>query len=176
MVYPKMKRVKLRFVLFIALFLFLFPFSCSRLFWNLTKAMRKPGEKMLTLPDKVAQQYECSQRKLPFFMVEKNEVVPVELKPGDEFNHHFSYVMCPAIPSQTIKATLYRKIYYQGRIVFQDVTENFEIKPGRWAVDAFITIPTNAPPGIYSLETEIISSLIQYKAVRSFAVLKRRKK
>ena len=144
--------------------------SCGRIFWELEKATRKPGEKMVTLPDPVAQEYNCSKKKLPFFTVEKNEVFHAKVKPGEEFNHHFVYVMCPAIPAQIINSVLYRRIYYQGEVVFQDVTKNFKIKPGRWAVDAYITVPSHALPGIYSLEMEIVSDSIKFKDSKSFVV------
>ncbi len=148
----------------------IFSISCTQVLWKIEKTIRKPGEKMVTLPDLVAKEYNCNNRKLPFFAVEENEVFPTKMKPGEEFNHHFVYVMCPAVPAQVINSTLYRRIYYEGKVIFQDVTKNFKLKPGRWAIDAYIITPPQAFPGIYSLEMAIISAPIKFKDSRSFVI------
>lgn len=144
--------------------------SCSGIFWQIEKAMRKPGEKIVTLPEKVAVEYKCNEKQLPFFYVEKNEVSPTMISPGMELNHHLVYVMCPTVPSEVINAILFRRIYYQGKMIFQDITENFKIKPGRWVVDVYIIVPPKATQGVYSLEMEIKSDKIRFKDAKTFIV------
>jgi len=145
--------------------------SCSGIIWQLEKTVRKPGEKIVNFPEKVAVEYKCSEKKLPFFYVERNELSPTKINPGTEINHHFVYVMCPSFPSEVIDAKLYRRIYYQGKIVFEDITENFKIKPGRWEVNAYIIVPPEATTGVYSLEMEIRSNKIRFKDAKTFVIL-----
>jgi len=80
------------------------------------------------------------------------EVVPQMIKPGARVNYRLSYVMCPRKPSETIKTSLQRRILFRGEQVARDVKDDFELKPGRWVVDSFFTLPTNSPLGVYALE------------------------
>lgn len=123
-------------------------------YWNLQKDMRKPGEELLTHPNDVWKKYDCGNKKLPMLSIENNEIMPPKLPPGKELNHHFEYVMCPAKPSQVIQGNLTRLIYYKNQVIFKDVSRNFEFKPGKWSLDAFITIANEAKPGVYSLEVK----------------------
>ncbi len=150
------------FILTLVLFISPFIISCAQLntvgdqiqlfYWDIQKNMRKPGEKLITHPNQVWEKYHCGKKDLPLFLVETNEILPPKLHAGKELNHHFVYVMCPAEPSQVIRGRLTRSIYYKGHVIFKDETDNFEFKPGEWCVDAFITIPPEAEPGVYSLE------------------------
>ena len=103
-------------------------------------------------------------------VVETNEILPPQLNAGKELNHHFTYVMCPAMPSQVIKGKLTRLIHYEGRIIFEDVTDDFELKPGEWSVDAFIDIPPQAEPGVYSFEVRFSSGEHTFSKSRHFVV------
>lgn len=124
---------------------------------NIQKSFRTPGEKLLQNPDTVWKEHNCDQIRLPLVAVEENELIPPMLKPGEDFNHHLVYSMCPARPSEVYPGDLYRIIYYKGEKVFEDVSRNFEFKPGKWSVDAFINIPAQANPGIYSLEVRFMA-------------------
>ena len=154
----------------VALFLLIFLVACAPVYWDIKKSLRKPGETFKEHPEKVWKEYECDQKKLPFIKILSYEVIPPELLPGEEINQHFEYVMCPAFPAQVIQGTLYRRIYYRGKIIFEDVTKHFEFKPGKWAVDAFITVPPSAPPGVYYLSLEFRSSRFNFKKGKDFVV------
>lgn len=139
-------------------------------YWDIQKSMRKPGEKLLTHPNKVHAKYNCATRRLPFFQIEKNEILPPRLYAGKELNHHLIYVMCPAKPSQIISGKLTRSIYYKSRSIFKDVIKNFEFKPGEWSIDAFIKVPEAAEPGVYSLEVAFSGKGTSFRENQHFVV------
>ena len=139
-------------------------------YWDIQKTMRKPGEKLITHPDKVWEKYQCASKELPMLVVETNEILPPQLNSGEELNHHFTYIMCPASPSQVIKGRLTRLIYYEGRIIFKDITDDFELKPGEWSVDAFVDIPSQAKPGVYSFEVKFSNGEHAFSKSRHFVV------
>ncbi len=144
--------------------------SVEDIFWDVKKQMRKPGEKLVTHPDRVWRQYRCSNRKLPFIQIESNELLPPRLTAGEELNHHLVYVMCPARPAQVVGGQLNRTLYFRGRPLFTDRTPGFEFKPGRWAVDAFITVSPKAQTGVYSLETRFDKRSVRINATQHFVV------
>jgi hypothetical protein len=113
--------------------------------------LRQPGERLASFPEPVAVEYDCAERRLPFFEVEEVELIPSRLRPGGELNHRFVYVMCPSRASEVIEGELYTRIQFKGKTVHSDAVER-ELQPGRWVVDSFITLPEQAPPGMYALE------------------------
>jgi len=126
--------------------------GCSALYQQAVAAIRQPGDHIATTPDQVWLDFRCTERKRPFARVESMEVVPQMIKPGARVNYRLSYVMCPRKPSETIKTSLQRRILFRGEQVARDVKDDFELKPGRWVVDSFFTLPTNSPLGVYALE------------------------
>ena len=107
---------------------------------------------MIIHPNLIWESDSCARKKLPFMLIEKSELMPTVITPGKEFNHRFIYVFCPrSKKSKPISGTLYRKIYFQGRLVFEDVSKRYQFKPGKWSVDAFITVPPEVKPGSYAL-------------------------
>ncbi len=144
--------------------------SCAPVYWELKKSLRKPGENLLAHPDKVWKEYHCEKQRRPFFKLTKYEILPLEVKPGEEINQHFEYIFCPAKPAQVLQGKLWRRIYFKGKLIFDDLTPNFEIKPGKWAVDAFIRVSPQASPGIYYLEIVFKSSQIKFKEGLNFVV------
>ena len=143
-------------------------------FWDMQKEMRVPGEKLLVHPDAVWNEFNCGKKVRPFVSVEKQELLPPETYPGEEFNHRFIYVMCPVGPARVITGNLYRRVYYKGRMIFQDVSKGFKIKPGKWNVDAFIKVPEQAKVGIYSVEVSFSSAQTQFIKSQNLVVIDRR--
>lgn len=145
--------------------------GCSPVYQQAIAAIRKPGEKVATTPDRIWREFKCETRARPFVQTESLQLVPERTTPGGRINYRLVYVMCPLHPSQVIATRVSRKILYQGQQVAMNVNENFEIKPGRWVVDAFFTLPANSPLGIYTLEVSFESPKGQaHKQVRSFEV------
>ena len=91
---------------------------------------REPGAKLVTFPGKVAEEYKCSERRLPFFEVEASELTPYKIRPGSKLQHRFIYVMCPSQISGVIPGTLYTRIHYRGKPIYTNMT-NHELQPGR---------------------------------------------
>jgi hypothetical protein len=128
--------------------------ACATPVWigNLKRSMREPGQELVDLPAKVERQYDCKEKKLPFFRLEKNELNPRRVRQGGELNHRIIYAMCPESPTEVIEGTLVTRIRFKGEAIATETLDPFEIKPGRWIVDAFITLPESAEEGVYALE------------------------
>lgn len=136
--------------------------------------MREPGEKLVTFPQAVAEEYSCAKRRLPFVEVEQSELIPSRMRPGARLNRRFVYVMCPARASGVIAGTLTTRIRFRGKIVHRDSVQR-DLQPGRWVVDAFVTMPDKAMPGRYALETSFESSEGRFSLRSDFLVEEERK-
>ena len=134
------------------------------------RALREPGATLLTLPDDVADKYECSSRRLPYFVFEKQEVNPKRVYAGDEFNHRFVYALCPRRATEVVTGTLRTRIRYKDRVIVQDEDEEFELQPGRWAVDSFVRLPDAASVGVYAIELEFTSRRVKFEHEATFGV------
>lgn len=122
--------------------------------WEQNSAMTlpRPGENLIIHPSFIQESDSCNRKKLPLLLIEKSELMPTIVSPGKEFNHRLIYVFCPrSKKSKPISGTLYRKIYFQGQLVFEDVSKRYQFKPGKWSVDAFITVPPEVKPGSYAV-------------------------
>jgi hypothetical protein len=145
--------------------------GCSAIYQQVVAASRQPGEQIATTPDKLWQELDCGNRERPFVRAESMEVVPEMIKPGGRVNYRLIYVMCPKKPSETIKTRVTRTMLFKGEQVARNVNEAFEIKPGRWVVDSFFTLPVDSPLGVYALEVGFEAPNGQaHKQVRSFVV------
>jgi hypothetical protein len=133
--------------------------GCATPVWvgKLRRAVREPGQELVDLPGKVERQYGCAEKKLPYFRLEKNELNPNRVPAGGELNHRMIYAMCPEKPTEVIEGTLVTRIRFKGTPIVTETLEPFELKPGRWIVDAFITLPENAEEGVYALEVGFTS-------------------
>ena len=128
-----------------------------------------PGEKMLTFPEPVAREYQCSRRGLPFFEIEKNELTPHRTRPGSRLDHSLVYVMCPSRISEVVSGKLYTRIHFKGKTVHTDVKEQ-DLQPGRWQITSFIKLPEQAVPGIYALEARFESRKGRFNVHSDFLV------
>lgn len=132
------------------------------LFWDLERKLRKPGERLVAQPAAVWKELGCDQRPLPYFVMEKNEILPASIAPGRTFNHRLEYVLCVAGAGDSITGTLTRRIRYKGNVVFKDATNRFELKPGRWRIDATIDTPPGAKAGVYAFEAAFSSDTVNF--------------
>ena len=145
--------------------------GCTPLYQRALASMRQPGEQIETSPDQVWDDLECAKRQRPFVRVESMEVVPEMMNPGDRVNYRIIYAMCPLNPSEVVKARVLRKILFKGEQVASNVNDALELKPGRWVVDSFFTLPPESPVGVYSLEVNLETpDRKTQKKVRSFVV------
>ena len=142
--------------------------GCSALHQQIVAAARQPGDQIVTTPETVLKEPNCASRARPFAQLESMEVLPEMVKPGARVNYRVIYVMCPLKLAESIKTRVIRSIFFKGEQVARNVKDDFELKPGRWIVDSFFTLPPDSPIGVYALE--VIFDSQPQKQVRSFVV------
>ncbi len=51
--------------------------GCATPVWvgKVRRAVREPGQELVDLPTKIQRQYDCDEKKLPFFQLEKNTLI-----------------------------------------------------------------------------------------------------
>ena len=59
---------------------------------------------------------------------------------------------------------------HRGRAVVHEGDSEYDLKPGRWAIDSFVRLPEEAEVGIYAFELEFRSDLIEFEKSMTFAV------
>jgi hypothetical protein len=144
--------------------------SCASMRWSLQKALRDPGEHLESFPEEVWEEYDCDAQKRPFFIIEENQLVPRRVKVGGEFNHRMVYVMCPPRPTGVVSGRLRTRIRFRGNPIVRETTEAYEIKPGRWVVDAEVALPESAEPGIYAYELAFKGAALSFEKSLTFVV------
>jgi hypothetical protein len=144
--------------------------GCAGLRWSVTKAFREEGVVNLSFPEEVWKEYDCDNQKRPFFIIEDNELVPPKVEAGNDFNHRLVYVMCPANPTEVAAGVLATRIHFEGDVIVDARDESYEIKPGRWVVDAFVEIPENAEPGVYAYEIDFSGEGLAFSKSLTFLV------
>jgi hypothetical protein len=144
--------------------------GCAGTRWWVQKSLRSPGEKLAAFPDAVWQEYDCSAQKRPFFIIESNELVPPQVRSGGEFNHRLVYVMCPVNPTEVVTGQLATRIRFKGTPIVVDTLPGWDLKPGRWVVDAMVALPETAEPGIYTYELQFASEPVAFEKSLTFVV------
>jgi hypothetical protein len=144
--------------------------GCAPLRWGVQKAWREQGARLADFPEAVAEEYACRRRRLPFFRVERSEIVPPRVSAGGEFNHRLVTVLCPARPTEVEVGRLVEAIRFRGRLLHREARERFEIRPGRWVLDAFVELPTDAEPGVYAYELRFEGPSLAFEETSSFVV------
>jgi hypothetical protein len=144
--------------------------GCASLYWDAKKALRQQGARLEAFPEQVAAQYDCAERNLPFFKIERSEVVPPRVRSGGEFNHRMVTVLCPARATEVERGRLLQSIRFRGDVVHREETRHFEIRPGRWVVDAFVDVPADTEPGVYAYELHFEGPNLAFDESWSFVV------
>lgn len=124
------------------------------------------GEHQVEAPAAVWARYRCaSARRLPVAALEEQQLWPQPVAAGSQLTHQFAYALCPAKPAGAVAGTLYRKIYFQGRLVHSG-RQPFTLKPGRWEVNAIIKVPQESAAGTYTLRTEFIGRAARKRKIK----------
>ncbi len=144
--------------------------GCATAHWSVVKLFRTPGEKLATFPELVWKEYDCDAQKRPFFIIETNELTPQTVVAGGDFGHRLVYVMCPILPTQVVEGRLSTRIRYKGNPIVRQMDSRYEIKPGRWTVDAIVHLPSDAEPGIYAYELEFEGDPLFFNKSLTFVV------
>jgi hypothetical protein len=148
--------------------------GCASVRWSLQKAVRSEGAHLVAFPEDVAREYGCAERRLPYFTIERSELVPPRVRSGGEFNHRLVTVLCPARPTEVAVGRLSEGIRFRGRLVHRETRERFEIRPGRWIQDAFIELPPDAEAGVYAYELRFDAPDVSFERSWTFVVDPRR--
>ncbi len=69
-----------------------------------------------------------------------------------------------------VSGTLSTRILHRGRAIVDERDAAYELKPGRWIVDAFVTVPEGAAVGIYAMELEFEGRELRFTERLTFAV------
>ena len=144
--------------------------GCTSLRWSVQKAVRSEGARLVAFPEEVAREYGCADRKLPYFAIERSEIVPPRVRSGGEFNHRLVTVLCPARPTGVASGRLSEGIRFRGRLVHHEIREGFDFRPGRWILDAMIELPPDAEPGVYAYELRFDAPEVSFEESWSFVV------
>ena len=136
----------------------------------LDRPFREPGERLWTFPDKVWSEYECDRKELPFFEIEHLELRPRRLEAGEEFAHRIVYVLCPERLTGVVTGQLQTRILHRGKVIVEDSKPNYDLKPGRWAIDTFVRLPQSAAVGVYAMEFAFQSGSVSFQRSLTFAV------
>jgi hypothetical protein len=144
--------------------------SCASLRWSVQKAFREEGSQNRSFPEAVWEEYDCDTQKRPFLIVEENELVPPKVNAGGEFNHRMIYAMCPQEATAVVPGKLSTRIRYKGSPIVENTDANYEIKPGRWVIDAFVEIPEDAEPGVYAYEVAFSGKGLNFNKSLTFLV------
>lgn len=145
--------------------------GCSMAYQQALAVIRQPGEHIRTAPDQVWIEYNCAERERPFVRVESMELLPERVNAGGRLNYRLIYAMCPSKPSEVVKTRAFRRLLFKGQQVAGSVNETLELKPGRWVIDSFFTLPKDSPLGVYALEVSFERlEREEQKQVRSFIV------
>jgi len=147
--------------------------SCATARWSVVKQFRTPGEKLEAFPEQFWDEYDCDRQERPLLIIEKNELTPQKVIAGGTFGHRLVYVMCPAVPTAVVEGTLATRIHFKGQPIVQQMDTHYEIKPGRWKVDAFVHLPEDAEAGVYAYELEFESEPLLFKKSLTFVVTAR---
>ena len=137
------------------------------------KGVRQPGEKLVSPPDVVWKERNCARLQRPYIDIDLNEILPSRVPAVEEFNHRMVYSMCPLRTGEGVVGDLSRRITFKGNTVFEDISRRFEIKPGKWQLDAFIGIPAEAPAGVYALEVAFSGGAVRFQRSASLVVSRR---
>ncbi|NJD05054.1 MAG: hypothetical protein FIA97_00970 [Methylococcaceae bacterium] len=126
----------------------------------------KLGDSLLATPAKVWSELGCENSSgLPLAGIEEQQLTPPKVNAGDQFMHRIEYALCPDSPDITILGTLSRKIYLKGKLVHNG-QQPFELRPGRWRVNAIIKVPDKSKAGTYTLHTEFVGEASSNKKLK----------
>jgi len=144
--------------------------ACASLPTALERPFRKPGQQLSDFPEAVADEFHCSEQKLPWFKLEKFEIWPKRVKAGGELGHRMVYVLCTARPTDVVTGRLETHILHSGKRIEGAPEPAYELRPGRWVVDVFVTVPPEAGDGLYALELAFKSKTVRFEQSESFLV------
>jgi hypothetical protein len=149
--------------------------ACASLPAPLDRPFRQPGQKLADFPEAVAEEYGCAKQKLPWFKLEELEVWPKRVQAGGQLGHRMVYALCTGGPTDVVTGRLEMRILHRGKPVVDVPEPSYDLRPGRWIVDVFVTVPPEASDGVYALELAFKSKGLRFEKSETFAVEARAK-
>lgn len=144
--------------------------GCAALIAPFERPFREPGERLKTFPEKVWAEKDCDEQKLPFFEIERLELYPRRLEPGGVFKQRLVYALCPTRPTAVVTGSLETKILHRGETIVHRLEREYDLKPGRWVIDAFVELPPQARDGLYAFELRFRSRHVNFEKLMRFVV------
>jgi hypothetical protein len=92
------------------------------------------------------------------------------LEAGKELGHRLVYVLCTEGPTDVVTGKLDTRIVYRGQAILKESNPSYDLRPGRWAIDVFVTVPATASDGLYALELDFKSPSVKFNRSETFAV------
>ena len=143
------------YLVFIASFI-AFSEGCTYVerFWREATILRyritnSPGEKFLSSYSKVLEEHNCHNRKSLY--IESFSFGPPEVGRDEQLFNRFIYASCY---QDVVPGSITRRVIFNTETLIEKV-ENYEFKPGRRAVSAYLHISPQAEQGLYNFEIEL---------------------
>jgi hypothetical protein len=144
----------------------------SSAIWNTINKGRTPGAQLLESPQDVSAKFDCPNRPRPWVLLTSHQLLPAQLATNDELNNRFEYVLCAAPGQAEVRGILTRRVRTGGEVIWNDVGSNYDLKPGKWVVDFFLTIPQTAVAGPYEFEIDFGTDKLLFRDTKSFTVVR----
>jgi hypothetical protein len=101
-------------------------------------------------------------------VVEKAELKPSKIKPGQQMVSRIVYASCYGT---SLKGKITRTVIRNGKTVIA-LPEDIEYMPGTWALTAHIPVPPEADLGGYILETKMQARALRLQERNTFEVVR----
>ena len=109
-------------------------------------------------------------RCVRFFEIERLEGWPRRLEPGEVFKQRLIYALCPTRPTGVVTGRLETRILHRGKPIVAQLEPSYDLKPGRWVVDAFVQLPEATSQGLYAFELSFKSREVSFEKLIEFVV------
>jgi hypothetical protein len=144
--------------------------SCAYMPAAIERPFRKPGVRLVDFPEKVGVEFNCSSQKLPWFKLETFEVWPKRLEAGTELGYRVVYVLCTGDSTDVVTGKLETRVVFRGQPILREPEPAYDLRPGRWMIDVFVTVPPSAEEGLYALKLDFKSPSVKFSSSEDFVV------
>ena len=122
------------------------------------------GEFMRLEPIPTQQKYNCNTPQgIPIVQIDETSVYPEKkIQPGTMISFRLFYYLCSPSPEFTLKARVRREVSLSGKAILFD-EQDYDLKPGTWAIGVLATLPPAAESGEYVLNTTVLYQDSAYK-------------
>jgi len=119
--------------------------------------------------EQTAQAYNYQPAQGEMLTLERSEVLPATVRPGEEISGTIQYALLGTGPGTQVSEQ--RAIMQGERVVAEISTQNFSRQDGTWVSTLPFRLPGNIQPGQYSLVTTVRTSQSAISGRANFTVL-----